>query len=80
MRAIIRQPPGIRVIYMSEDAFRRGGERTEDVHFLPKHFGIKQFVAKVKEMLSGALSTHQPSIEVQAVAAVLAQPATGAEQ
>jgi len=82
VRAVIRQQPAIRVIYMSgyaEDAFRRGGERTEDVHFLPKPFGIKQFVAKVKEVLSGAPPTRQPPIEVQAVAAVLADPAAGAE-
>ncbi len=82
VRAIMRQQRAIRVIYMSgyaEDVFRRGGERTEDVHFLPKPFGIKQFVAKVKEVLSGAAPTHQPPIEVQAVAAVLADPAAGAE-
>ena len=81
VRAVVRQQREIRVIYMSgyaEDVFRRGGERTEDVHFLPKPFGIKQFAAKVKEVLSGAPSTHQPPIEVQAVAAVL-DPAAGAE-
>jgi two-component system, cell cycle sensor histidine kinase and response regulator CckA len=82
VRAVMRQQPAIQVIYMSgyaEDVFRRGGERAEDVHFLPKPFGIKQFVAKVKEVLSGASPTHQPPIEVQAVAAVLADPAAGAE-
>lgn len=82
VRNVVRQQPGIRVIYMSgyaEDVFRRGGERAEDMHFLPKPFGIKQFVAKVKEVLSGAPTTHQLPIEVQAVAAVLADPAAGAE-
>jgi DNA-binding response OmpR family regulator len=66
--------PDMRVIYMSgyaEDVFRRGGERTEEVHFLPKPFGLKQLVAKVKEVLSGAPPVRQPPIQVQAVAAVL---------
>lgn len=82
VRAVTRQQPCIQVIYMSgyaEDVFRRVGERTEDMHFLPKPFGIKQFVAKVKEVLAGASPAHQPPIEVQALAAVLADPAAGAE-
>ena len=47
----------MRVIFMSgyaEDAFRRNDEKVEDLHFLPKPFGLKQLVAKVKEVLSGA--------------------------
>jgi two-component system cell cycle sensor histidine kinase/response regulator CckA len=82
VRAATRLQPGMRVIYMSgyaEDVFRRGGERTEVVHFLPKPFGLKQFVAKVKEVLSGAPPARQPPIQIQAVAAVLNDPATGAE-
>ncbi len=79
VRAAIRLQPEIRVIYMSgyaEDVFRRGGERTEEVHFLPKPFGLKQLVAKVKEVLSGAPPARQPPIEVQAVAAVLSDGAS----
>ena len=74
VRQAIRMQPEMRVIYMSgyaEDVFRRGGERTEEVHFLPKPFGLKQLVAKVKEVLSGAPPVRQPPIQVQAVAAVL---------
>ena len=74
VRQAIRMQPDMRVIYMSgyaEDVFRRGGERTEEVHFLPKPFGLKQLVAKVKEVLSGAPPVRQPPIQVQAVAAVL---------
>ena len=47
----------MRIIFMSgyaEDAFRRSDERAEDMHFLPKPFGLKQLVAKVKEVLSEA--------------------------
>jgi two-component system cell cycle sensor histidine kinase/response regulator CckA len=57
VRAASRLRPEMRVIFMSgyaEDAFRRGGEKAEDLHFLPKPFGLKQLVAKVKEVLSGA--------------------------
>lgn len=82
VRAAAGLQPEMRVIYMSgyaEDVFRRGGERTEDVHFLPKPFGLKQFVAKVKEVLSGAPPARQPPFEVQAVAAVLSDSGTGAE-
>lgn len=82
VRAATRLQPAMRVIYMSgyaEDVFRRGGERTEVVHFLPKPFGLKQFVAKVKDVLSGAPPARQPPIQVQALAAVLNDPGTGAE-
>jgi len=57
VRAASRLRPEMRVIFMSgyaEDAFRRGGEKAEELHFLPKPFGLKQLVAKVKEVLSGA--------------------------
>jgi two-component system cell cycle sensor histidine kinase/response regulator CckA len=49
--------PEMRIIFMSgyaEDAFRRNEERPEELHFLPKPFGLKQLVAKVKEVLQGA--------------------------
>ncbi len=79
VRAAIKLQPEMRVIYMSgyaEDVFRRGGERTEEVHFLPKPFGLKQLVAKVKEVLSGAPPARQLPIQVQAVAAVLSDGAS----
>ena len=47
----------MRVIFISgyaEDTFRRNEEKVEDLHFLPKPFGLKQLVAKVKDVLSGA--------------------------
>jgi two-component system cell cycle sensor histidine kinase/response regulator CckA len=37
----------------AEDAFRRNEEKAEELHFLPKPFGLKQLVAKVKDVLSG---------------------------
>ena len=49
--------PEMRVIFMSgyaEVKFREHGEKAEDFHFLPKPFGLKQLVAKVKDVLSGA--------------------------
>ncbi len=48
--------PGMPVIFMSgyaEEAFRRNDEKAENLHFLPKPFGLKQLAAKVKEVLSG---------------------------
>jgi two-component system cell cycle sensor histidine kinase/response regulator CckA len=39
----------------AEEAFRRNDEKAEDLHFLPKPFGLKQLAAKVKEVLSGAM-------------------------
>ncbi len=50
--------PGNEIIFMSgyaEEAFRRNDEKAEDLHFLPKPFGLKQLAAKVKEVLSGTL-------------------------
>ncbi len=82
VRAVTRLQPGIRIIYMSgyaADVFRKGGERTEEVHFLPKPFGLKQFVAKVKEVLSGVAPARQPPIQIQAVAAVLGDSPNTAE-
>jgi len=49
--------PDMRIMFMSgyaEEAFRRHDEKAEDLHFLPKPFGLKQLAAKVKEVLSGA--------------------------
>jgi two-component system cell cycle sensor histidine kinase/response regulator CckA len=57
VRAASRLRPEMRVIFISgyaEDTFRRNEERVEELHFLPKPFGLKQLVAKVKEVLSGA--------------------------
>jgi two-component system cell cycle sensor histidine kinase/response regulator CckA len=57
VRAARRLRPEMRVIFMSgyaEDSFRKNDERAEELHFLPKPFGLKQLVAKVKEVLSGA--------------------------
>jgi two-component system, cell cycle sensor histidine kinase and response regulator CckA len=57
VRAARRLRPEMRVIFMSgyaEDSFRRNDEKAEELHFLPKPFGLKQLVAKVKEVLSGA--------------------------
>jgi len=57
VRAATRLRPEMRVIFISgyaEDTFRRNDEKVEELHFLPKPFGLKQLVAKVKEVLSGA--------------------------
>ncbi len=57
VRAMKRISPETAVIFMSgyaEEAFRRNDEKAEDLHFLPKPFGLKQLAAKVKEVLSGA--------------------------
>jgi len=57
VRAATRLRPEMRVIFISgyaEDTFRRNEEKVEELHFLPKPFGLKQLVAKVKEVLSGA--------------------------
>jgi PAS domain S-box-containing protein len=47
--------PNLPVIFMSgyaEEAFRKNDQSSEDIHFLPKPFGLKQLAAKVKEVLS----------------------------
>ena len=57
VRAVKRIKPDMAVIFMSgyaEEAFRRNDEKAEDIHFLPKPFGLKQLAAKVKEVLSAA--------------------------
>ena len=57
VRHVRRLRPDMAVIFMSgyaEEAFRRNDEKAEDLHFLPKPFGLKQLAAKVKEVLSGA--------------------------
>jgi len=57
VRQVKRIRPDMQVIFMSgyaEEAFRRNDEKAEDLHFLPKPFGLKQLAAKVKEVLSGA--------------------------
>ena len=48
--------PAMQVIFMSgyaEEAFRRNDQTSENIHFLPKPFGLKQLAAKVKEVLAG---------------------------
>jgi two-component system cell cycle sensor histidine kinase/response regulator CckA len=55
VRAVKRLVPDMAVIFMSgyaEEAFRRNDEKAEDLHFLPKPFGLKQLAAKVKDVLS----------------------------
>ena len=57
VRAVRRIRPEMAVIFMSgyaEESFRRNDEKAEDLHFLPKPFGLKQLAGKVKEVLSGA--------------------------
>jgi two-component system cell cycle sensor histidine kinase/response regulator CckA len=57
VRAVKRLRPDMAVIFMSgyaEEAFRRHDEKAEELHFLPKPFGLKQLAAKVKDVLSGA--------------------------
>jgi len=62
VRQVRRLRPEIAVIFMSgyaEEVFRRNDEKAEDLHFLPKPFGLKQLAAKVKEVLSGAPPAKQ---------------------
>ncbi len=64
VRAVKRLKPEMAVIFMSgyaEEAFRRNDEKAEDLHFLPKPFGLKQLAAKVKEVLSGAPAPKRAS-------------------
>jgi two-component system cell cycle sensor histidine kinase/response regulator CckA len=56
-RASRRLRPEMRVLFMSGyagQAFVKSDQKPEDVHFLPKPFGLKQLAAKVKDVLSGA--------------------------
>ncbi|MBI1328796.1 MAG: response regulator [Alphaproteobacteria bacterium] len=55
VRHVKRLRPEMAVIFMSgyaEEAFRRNDEKAEDLHFLPKPFGLKQLAAKVKDVLA----------------------------
>ena len=57
VRHVKQLKPDLRVIFMSgyaEEAFRRNDQSSEDIHFLPQPFGLKQLAAKVKEVLSAA--------------------------
>ena len=57
VRHVKQLKPDLRVIFMSgyaEEAFRRNDQSSEDIHFLPKTFGLKQLAAKVKAVLSAA--------------------------
>ncbi len=57
VRAVKKLRPDMAVIFMSgyaEEAFRRNDEKAEDLHFLPKPFGLKQLAAKVKDVLAGS--------------------------
>jgi two-component system cell cycle sensor histidine kinase/response regulator CckA len=56
VRHVKQLKPDLAVIFMSgyaEEAFRRNDQNSEDIHFLPKPFGLKQLAAKVKEVLAG---------------------------
>jgi signal transduction histidine kinase/ActR/RegA family two-component response regulator len=64
VRAVKRLKPDMAVIFMSgyaEEAFRRHDEKAEDLHFLPKPFGLKQLAAKVKDVLSGTGAPSRPA-------------------
>jgi two-component system cell cycle sensor histidine kinase/response regulator CckA len=57
VRNVRRLKPEMAIIFMSgyaEETFRRNDEKAEELHFLPKPFGLKQLAAKVKEVLSSA--------------------------
>jgi two-component system cell cycle sensor histidine kinase/response regulator CckA len=57
VRHVKELKPELRVIFMSgyaEEAFRRNDQNSEDIHFLPKPFGLKQLAAKVKDVLSAS--------------------------
>ena len=57
VKEVRRLRPDTRIIFMSgyaEEAFRHSEEKAEHYHFLPKPFGLKQLVAKVKDVLSEA--------------------------
>jgi two-component system cell cycle sensor histidine kinase/response regulator CckA len=72
VKAAAKIRPEMRVIFMSgyaEDAFRRADERPEQLNFLPKPFGLKQLVAKVKDVLSGAPPAAAAKLEHEPPAA-----------
>ena len=56
--------PEMHVLFVSGyagSAFTDADQKLEDVHFLPKPFGLKQLAAKVKDVLSGAQPGGPPS-------------------
>jgi two-component system cell cycle sensor histidine kinase/response regulator CckA len=58
VRHVKQLKPDLSVIFMSgyaEEAFRKSDQSSEDIHFLPKPFGLKQLAAKVKEVLAGSV-------------------------
>ncbi len=60
VRHVKELKPDLAVIFMSgyaEEAFRRNDQNSEDIHFLPKPFGLKQLAAKVKDVIS----SHPPA-------------------
>jgi two-component system cell cycle sensor histidine kinase/response regulator CckA len=62
VRRVKELKPGLAVIFMSgyaEEAFRKADQSSEDIHFLPKPFGLKQLAAKVKDVLSGQGAPRQ---------------------
>jgi PAS domain S-box-containing protein len=62
VRHVRRLRPEMAIIFMSgyaEEAFRRNDEKAEELHFLPKPFGLKQLAAKVKDVLSHAPQTRK---------------------
>ncbi len=64
VRAVKRLKPDMAVIFMSgyaDDAFRRHDEKAEELHFLPKPFGLKVLAAKVKDVLSGTRAPNRPT-------------------
>ncbi len=61
-REVKKLKPDMRVLFISGyvgDVFRDQDERTENVHFLPKPFGLKQLTAKVKDVLSSTPSSEK---------------------
>jgi two-component system cell cycle sensor histidine kinase/response regulator CckA len=57
VRNVRKLSPKTQIIFMSgyaEETFRRNDEKAEELHFLPKPFGLKQLAAKVKDVLSSA--------------------------
>jgi two-component system cell cycle sensor histidine kinase/response regulator CckA len=62
VRNVKAMHPDLPVIFMSgyaEEAFRKNDQSSEDIHFLPKPFGLKQLAAKVKEVLSEPTNRQQ---------------------
>ena len=54
VRNVRRLKPEMQIIFMSgyaEETFRRNDEKAEDLHFLPKPFGLKQLAAKETDII-----------------------------